>query len=442
MMNEEKLININLKIEQNKDDLNIVKGFKLHLFEALYLIQQYHGLHKFWDILFTIFEFIQLMAFPMDKIFDESWGNHWVKTFGSFFRYSHLFFLWKGTSFFIITYIITCLYIILFISLFLNVLIKSITFVSKKIIKALILMLEINIILNIPLLRTLFSKFSCENNVLESSPEIKCQSGLHIFLIILSVILIITFQLLIFIFHATLYEFGVNSNKFKSGYSSSTEVFLDIIILILIIIYQFIPHQMALAIITLLLSIIILIHFLVNQPYSSGFTMKLYLILFALLCWSCVICIVCVLLKNSKFKSGIVLLILGYPLIIAVIYLTDWEFYADIFFNFNYINNNNNILKIEYFLRLEENFDSIIKTKEYKLLFSYIGDYETQCIEKECYLKRFLKIPLKQENFHNLKILLLHHAEKLYKEAITKNETDIKLRIAYIVFLFKKLKKI
>ena len=128
MLNEDKLININLKIEQNKDELTIVKGFKLYLFEALYLIQQYHGLHKFWDILFTIFEFIQLMAFPMDKVFDKSWGNHWVKTFGSFFRYSNLFFLWKGTSFFIITYIITCIYIILFISLSLYALIKSTKF--------------------------------------------------------------------------------------------------------------------------------------------------------------------------------------------------------------------------------------------------------------------------------------------------------------------------
>ena len=225
MLNEDKLININLKIEQNKDELTIVKGFKLYLFEALYLIQQYHGLHKFWDILFTIFEFIQLMAFPMDKVFDKSWGNHWVKTFGSFFRYSNLFFLWKGTSFFIITYIITCIYIILFISLSLYALIKSTKFVSKPMIKAIVLMLEINIILNIPLLRTLFSIFSCEKNVLESSPEIKCQSGIHIFLVVLSAILIIIFQLLIFIFHSALYEFGVNNNKFKSGYTSSTEIF-------------------------------------------------------------------------------------------------------------------------------------------------------------------------------------------------------------------------
>ena len=109
MTDFEKLIHINLQIENNKEDLNPVRGFKLYLFEALYSIQQFHGRYQFWDILFSIFEFVQLMAFPMDKIFDESWGNHWVKTLGNSFRYSQLIFLWKGTSFFIITYVFVCI---------------------------------------------------------------------------------------------------------------------------------------------------------------------------------------------------------------------------------------------------------------------------------------------------------------------------------------------
>ena len=101
-MNEgDKLINLNLQIEQNKEDLYFETGFKLHIFEALYLIQHFHGRYKFWDILFTVIEFFQLMAFPMDKVFDESWGNHWVETIGNFFRYFQIIFLWQGTTFFL-----------------------------------------------------------------------------------------------------------------------------------------------------------------------------------------------------------------------------------------------------------------------------------------------------------------------------------------------------
>ena len=440
MDHEEELIKINLEINHNKDDFKELKGFKAYLFEALYLIEQNHGLYKFWDILFTIIEFIQLMAFSMDKTFDESWGNHWVKTIGNFFRFFQLIFLWKKTSFFIITFIITCIYLILLVSFFSYVIAKSFKYTPIKIIKILVLILQINIFLHIPILKTLFSSFSCKNNFLEVYPEIKYKSNMHIILIVISAILIIIYQILIVIFHSTLYGFGVDMNKFKSGYTPSTEILLDIIKLVLIIFYQFISHQLVLSIITLILSIILLIHFLFEIPYSNGFTIKLYLILYAFFFWSCILCIISIFLKNSNFRSGIVLLTLGYPLILAFTFLTDLEFYADQFFPFD-LSNNKNIIKINYLLKLEESFDQIVKTKEFKLLYCYIGDYETTCIEKDCYLKQFLNLPLKKENFENLKLLLLYHVESIYKKEIFKNPKDIKLRIAYILFLFEKLNR-
>ena len=444
MLDGDKLININLQIEQNKADINLVKGFKLYLFEALYSIQKYKGRYKFWEILFTIFEFIQLMAFPMDQIFEESYGNHWVKTIGNFFRFSQLIFLWKGTSFFIITYIFVCLYIIVFLSLFFYIVIKSISYINENIIKFLVLMFQIQTVLNIPFLRTLFSVFICQNDILEVSPKIKCKSGVHITLIVISAVFIIVYKLIIIIFHSTLYEFGVESNKLKSGYSSSTEVLLNLTKLILIITYQFISHEMILAIITLIFSIILLIHFVVEQPYSNGFTMKLYLSLYSLFCWSCIICIISILLKNSNFRSGIILLILGFSLILINIYLQEGEFSLDKLFSL-YLSNSksgyNCLLEIEYFLKLEDSLAENLKTREFKLLFSYITDYESKCIDPNCHLKSFMKMEFKPENFESLRILLLKHAEFLYNHAITKYPNDIKLRIGYVLFLFNKLNK-
>ena len=48
MNDMDKLIDINLEIEQHKEELSTLKGFKLYLFEALYLIQQYTGRYIFW----------------------------------------------------------------------------------------------------------------------------------------------------------------------------------------------------------------------------------------------------------------------------------------------------------------------------------------------------------------------------------------------------------
>jgi len=444
MMDIDKLININLQVSQTKDDLIPLKGFKLYLFEALYLIQQYNGRYKFWDIIFLIIEFIQLMAFPMDKIFDESWGNHWVNTIGNFFRYFQLIFIWRGSIFFIITYIIICVYIILLISLFLYTIIKSMSFVSIHIIKFLVLMFEIQNILNIPILRTLFSVLICKNDILEVIPEIKCKSNIHIVLFVFSIILTIINKLILLIFHSTLYEFGVHPHKLKSGYSSSNQILYDLTKLMLIIVYQFISHQMALAIITLLFSIILLIHFLITQPYSSGFTMKLYLTLYAFFCWSCIICIASILLKNSNFRSGIILLILGYPLILIIVYQIEWDYSFEKYFSLyssDFRDGYNSILDIENFLKLEDSLAEKTKITEFKILFSYIVNYEDKCIDSDCYLKRFLKIQFKQENFEALRILLLQHAELLYKHSISKHPKNIKLRISYILFLFKKLNK-
>ena len=108
----EKLISIDLQYQHLKEDITTVKkDFKSYLFEALYLIQQYYGLNKFIDIIFTIIEFIQLMAFPMDKVFNKTWDDTWVKTVGNFFRFFQLTCLWNRTSFYIISYIISCIYI-------------------------------------------------------------------------------------------------------------------------------------------------------------------------------------------------------------------------------------------------------------------------------------------------------------------------------------------
>ena len=440
----DKLINLNLQIEQNKEDLYFEKGLKLHIFEALYLIQHFHGRYKFWDILFTVIEFFQLVTFPMDKVFDESWGNYWVETIGNFFRYFQIVYLWQGTAFFLVTYILICIFIIAFLSLISYTVIKSTSFVPEKVIKLIAIIIQIQSILNIPILKTFFAIFSCKNGVIETLPEIKCKTGIHIFLVIMSIILTISYKLIIIIIHSTLYEFGVNPNKLKAGYTSSGEVFLDIFKLLLILLYQFISHQMALAIITLCVSLILLMNYLITQPHSNGFTIKLYISLYTLFCWSCIICIGSILLKNSNFRSGIILLILGYPIILVNIYLGEMEYsiqkYLSSYVSY-YGGGYNSLLEIEYFLKIEDSLAETIKTREYKLLFIYISKYEEKCSDPNCFLKSFMKIEFVPDNFETLRILLLKHAEMLYKYAINKYPNNIKLRIGFILFLFKKINK-
>ena len=444
MADFERLIDVELKIQHLKEEEVSTNGFKLYLFEALYSIQQYFGIYKFLDLTFIIIEFIQLIAFPMDKTFNINQSNLWAKTIGNFFRYFQLTYLWNNSSFFIIAYILICIYIIILLSLFLHILIKNKLIKSNAIMIVIAIMIQLLIILNIPFLRTLFAVFSCHNNSVEIYQEIKCKSIIHIILIIISFIFIIIFKLFIIVFHYLVYEFGHNSNILKSGYTSSTEVMLDIAKFLLIIIYQFISNEIALSIISLALSVILLIHFLIIQPYSNNFTMKLYLLLYIFFFWSCCICIISIFLRNSEFKSGIVLLMLGYPFILIVLYIREGEYYIEKVLSYVLYNKNkeyNILLSIEYLLKLEDSLSEKIRTKEHKLLFTYIINHESKCTQQNCYIKMFLKIPFNVKNFKNLKVLLLQYAEILYKEGISKQPNNIKLRLSYILFLIKKMNK-
>ena len=67
MKEEERLIKLNLQKEQQKQNLTRPEGIKLYFFRTLYSILKNRSLNYFCDILFTIFEFIQLISFPMSK---------------------------------------------------------------------------------------------------------------------------------------------------------------------------------------------------------------------------------------------------------------------------------------------------------------------------------------------------------------------------------------
>ena len=447
MKEEEKLLNLNIQKEQEKQSINHPEGIKLYFFRCLYNIFKNDGLNRFCIILFTILQFIQLIAFPMDKIFSSGWKQYWYETIGSFFRFFQLIYLWHGNSqFFLITYILSCLYILILFILFIHALARSssLSYKSKPLFRIISLLLEFEIILNIPLLRTLISVFHCTNDNLEIAPNIECYTNIHIGLIIISVVLIFIFEVLMILFRATLYEFGKCHTKFKAAYSSSTEILLIIVKFIMIVLYQFITNGLFLSIITFLLSLILLIYFLNKQPYSNSNAMKLYFILYFIFFWSTLVCIIAILLKDSKFEGGILLLLIGFPLITLTISFSELELSFDKIFEFvNLVEKDSSkaLLEIEYFLKLEESLQDKIKTKEQKILFSYISNYEKNCIDNNCALKRFLKIPLKVENFIELKICLLEHGEILYKNAVSKFPFNAKLRLSYGLFLYNKLHK-
>ena len=129
-------------------------------------------------------------------------------------------------------------------------------------------------------------------------------------MMIISIILIIFYLIVIFLFHMTLFEFGVIHGKVRAAFTSSTEVLLVIMKFILVVCYQFIKHQLALNLITICIGVLLLFDFLEKQPFINNGITKIYYTLYLLFLWTGITCLVSLLLKNSKFEGGILLLIL------------------------------------------------------------------------------------------------------------------------------------
>ena len=444
---EAKLMNLDLQKENKKIEKNEVLGIKLYFFRLLYVLLQNQKDSFLRDLMFIIIEFIQLIAFPMDKIFTKSWKNYWFGTVGHFLRYFQLIYLWEENGqFYIISYICVCLYILLFLILVIYAvhLLSNFLLRSKGIIGLILTLYEFEACLNIPFCKILLGSLPCTNGVMKYSTNIKCYSGLHLGMIFLGCFLLIIYLIPIILFHMTLFEFGAIHGKLRAAFTSSTEVKLVLMKIILVIIYQFIKHEMALALITLCIGIFLLFDFLEKMPFIKNSINKLYFILYLLFVWTGFTCVIALLLKDSKFEGGILLLLLGYPFAILAIVTREMEFTVGRVFE--YVGDKHKdgykvLMEIEYFLKLEDSLEDNIKERQQKILYSYIDNYETNCTDNECSLKQFLEYPLKLENFQDMKICLLQHAEMLYKNAVSKYPFNAKLRLSYAIFLYKRLNK-
>ena len=441
---------LDLQKENKKIEMNQINGIKLSFFKMIYVLLQNQDDNIFRDVIFIIAQFVQLIAFPLGKTFDDSWKTYWYGTVGHFFQYLQIIHIFErdksNSSFYIIAYIITCLYIIIFLIL----VIYSLNLLSNYILKShsvigiLLTIYEFESVVNIPFLKILFAVFTFSGDSLEIAPAIKIKSFIHILMFIVSIILVLCYMILIILFHMTLFEFGAIHGKIRAAYTSSTEVLLVIVKFAMVVVYHFITNELALALITIIVSVFLIFDFLAKQPFINDSITKLYFILYLLFVWSSVITMIAYLLKNTEFEAGILLLILGYPFIILTVVSKNLEYSMERVFEYvgnKYKDGYTVLMEIEYFLKLEDSLEDKVKPREQKILYFYINNYERDCTDPDCSLKQFLHMELNLKNFPDMKICLLQHAEMLYKNAVSKYPFNAKLRLSYAIFLYKRLNK-
>ena len=189
MKEEKKLMLLNLEDEKQKLKTIQVSGIKLYFFNFVYYLLQNHIENPFIDYFLIIYQFIQLMAFPIDTFFSSGWETYWFKIVGYFYHYFQSFFIFNDFNhFYVILFFITLLYILVFIillSLSIFQLQKN-SKISKSISKLVNITIQLNTILSLPFLKILIKAFCCDSDNTLFTVNIKCNSTLHIIIIIIS----------------------------------------------------------------------------------------------------------------------------------------------------------------------------------------------------------------------------------------------------------------
>ena len=212
MKEDRTLMNLDLKVRDNKTEELHHKGLKFCLFRFFYLLLENEAESVYLTVLFTVLEFIQIFAFAMDKVFASGWKRLLFGTVGNFLRYFQLIFLWERNSqFYITAYVFVVFYISVYFFLGVVIIVRLSNGKMRE--SILLEMIEVLIffeqIMNIPFNKVLFSVFSCEQEGVKFAPDIKCKSDIHYGMMIVSTVFILVFLSINLLLYLFKFEFGI-----------------------------------------------------------------------------------------------------------------------------------------------------------------------------------------------------------------------------------------
>ena len=445
--NEQELLNLKLNINKTSNKAsNLVNGIKSHFFHLIYILIQNQADDIFLESILIVFQFIQLISFPLCDIFKDGWKKKYYKTISLFFQYTTITPIFEGNNkIFIVMYFFVIIYVIFNIVVFSYgmFLVSKYQLKSEFLIELLIKIFKFDSVIFLPITKMLFSVYGCENKRMKYANDIKCFKSIHWGLCIISGIMLIIYLYISIIVHIIFYEFHPSKRAIMAKLISKTDTQLIIIKFILVFLYQFFPKEdLLLSSITLIFGTLFTYEFWKYKPYFDRYITNLLLIMYYTFAWCCFVCFLSLLLKNSSFQGGMPMFILGSLIIImGTDYVTPKYSFEEIL-NFADIKSEYEFLKhIKIFLKIVENSEKDIRARDNIILFGYITEFEKTCADENCALKHFMNEDFSQDNLFDSRIFLLQHAELLYKTALTKYPSSVRLRLSFGLFLYDKLNK-
>ena len=240
------------------------------------------------------------------------------------------------------------------------------------------------------------------------------------------------------------FEYRILKQKSTAKLTAKNDIELMWAKIILAFLFEFFCGDHAILSVTLvLISLFTLYNYYFYQPYYNKVINALHIVLRFLFFWSSVSLFLCLILKKTKFEGGLSMFLLCVPVVVIGCFLIDYKIDISLLLlpNDRITNGYMMLKRIKLFLYLIDKKDERDSRKEQILLMGVIRYFEMTCVDNNCVLKQYLNDAKKEDFLGERKILLLQHAESMYKVGIRKFPGDIKLRLSYGNFLFDKMNK-
>ena len=445
--NENELLNLNLNKNKNTNKAaNLVSGIKLHFFHLIYILIQNQADEVFLESVLIIFQFIQLISFPLCDIFKDGWKKKYYTTISLFFQYTTITPIFEGNNqLFIVMYVFVIMYVIFNIIIFSYgmYLVSKYQLKSEFLIDLLIKIFKFDAVIFLPITKMLFCVYGCENDRMKYANDIKCFKKIHWGLCVISGLMIIIYSYLSFVVHIIFYEFHPSKRAIMAKLISKTDTQLILTKLLLVFFYQFFPKEdLLLSTITLIIGLLFTYEFWKYKPYFDRYITNLLLVMYLTFAWSCFVCFISLILKNTEFQGGMPMFILGALIILIGTNFATPKYSLNEILGFDQIISEYEYLKyIKCYLKIIENSEKDILARDNIILFGYIAEFEKTCTDDNCALKHFMNEDFNTDNLYDSRIFLLQHGELLYKNALTKFPSSIRLRLSFGLFLYDKLNK-
>ena len=413
--------------------------YKLMFYEFAYLIMKNPFSSNTIEMLSGLIRIVQLISIPLNQDFISSWTDNKIfQITSTFINYFNLLPLLQGSSFIFLVVFYLCIVIVIFLFILamvcMNVVVNQQQSESAFFFLFKTLLITCSSFLYVPMLRIFLGFFYSLNSSYVFYNQYDGASPFRIIHDILGIVFALALVLFSLIIQSVLFE--IKYSKERKYAKTTSKVDIEVILgqTFLVILTIFFDDEWVILFFSCVISIVILWDYILLKPFFYAFLTKIFMVYYTTYAWCNIVLFLCKVLND--FDGGLVLFGVGIPFIALCSFFSHDQSIDCIMKTINKCESGPVALK--HVIYLTEIIDAKDSDRRAKILTDgYIHIFEENCHIANCPLHKYLSLSEDKK----YRALLYQHVESVYRIAIKRYPTFVKLKLSFATYLNETMHK-